>query len=233
MEDPRKVGLKNGLRQLTNEEIQRVLDYKGEMVLDTHNYHEGKFCPLAVAVDLPNKPPDYPWTNDYVVDVLEKMGFTVFNTRGLKGEFYTTNRKADLITAAKEVLEERKHSDSPAIKYEPAPIGDGEEVWSLIVDDFRDPWLEIEWGSNEIRHQLLLDIEQRKDVGAEKYGTLLKTNNGRDALIDLYQEMLDVVQYGRQHLAEATLDDYCDDDEIYVSVLETAAKIRKLLNERR
>ena len=40
MEDPRKTGLKNGLRQLTLEEIERVINYPGEMVLDTYNYEE-------------------------------------------------------------------------------------------------------------------------------------------------------------------------------------------------
>jgi hypothetical protein len=51
-EDPRKIGLKNGLRQLTAEQLERVINYKGEMVYDTYNYHEGKFCALAVGLGL-------------------------------------------------------------------------------------------------------------------------------------------------------------------------------------
>lgn len=243
MEDPRKTGLKNGLRQLTNEEIQRVLDYPGEMVLDTYNYHDGKFCPLAIAVDLPNMRPfiksgfieNFEWTNEKVIDVLEIMGFNVFNTRGIEGSFYTKNRKEDLLIAAKEVLEERNAGTSPAAKYEPNPVGDGVAIWPLIVDDFRDPWFCIDWESNKIRQQLLLDIEQRKDLGKEKYGTLLRTNNGRDALVDLYQEELDAVAYARQKLEEIDIGDvdfYCDVEEIYISMLEAAAKTRKILNDR-
>jgi hypothetical protein len=45
---------------------------------------------------------------------------------------------------------------------------------------------------------VLADIQERIAVGEAKYGTKLKTNNGRDALIDLYQELLDAVMYTRQ-----------------------------------
>lgn len=105
VEDPRKTGLKFGLRQLTNAELRRVLDYPHEMVLDEFNYHEGKFCPLAVALDLPATLPNP--TNARVIAELEGRGYSVFNTRGLKGEFYTTQRKRDLLAATLEVLAER------------------------------------------------------------------------------------------------------------------------------
>lgn len=107
-EDPRKTGLKNGLRQLTVDELQKVIDYPGEMVLDEFNYQDGKFCPLAIAVGL-NETLTNP-THKSVFDMLTWMGFKVYNTRGIKGEFYTTNRKEDLLTAAKEVLEEKTNN---------------------------------------------------------------------------------------------------------------------------
>jgi hypothetical protein len=43
MEDPRKTGLKSGLRQLTIEQLQRVLKWPYDMVLDEVNYLDGKF----------------------------------------------------------------------------------------------------------------------------------------------------------------------------------------------
>ncbi len=104
-DDPRKVGLKNGLRQLTIEQIQRVIDYPGEMVLDNYNYEDGKFCALAVALEL-DKTMISP-THDKVFETLTGMGYKVYNTRGIPGEFYTTNRLADLLEAAKEVLQEK------------------------------------------------------------------------------------------------------------------------------
>ncbi len=104
-EDPRKIGLKNGLRQLTAEQLQRVIDYPDEMVLDTFNYQDGKFCPLAVALEL-DKTMENP-SHDAVFQHLTSLGYTVYNTRGIVGEFYTTHRKEDLLEAAQEVLQEK------------------------------------------------------------------------------------------------------------------------------
>jgi hypothetical protein len=105
MEDPRKTGLKNGLRQLTNEQLERVLNYPGEMVLDSVNYEDGKFCPLAIALELDKTL--VATSHNVVFDTLMQMGYRVYNTRGILGDFYTTNRREDLISAAKEVLAER------------------------------------------------------------------------------------------------------------------------------
>lgn len=105
MEDPRKTGLKNGLRQLSIDELKRVLAHPHEMVLDTFNYEDGKFCPLAVALEL-DKTMDSP-THDKVFNELTNRGYKVYNTRGIQGEFYTTNRLEDLKTAAREVLQEK------------------------------------------------------------------------------------------------------------------------------
>jgi hypothetical protein len=109
-EDPRKTGLKNGLRQLNEIQLQRVIDYPHEMVLDEVNYDAdtGRFCPLAVALDLP-RIMEQP-THQLVFDTLTTLGYKVYNTRGIKGDFYTTNRKEDLITAAKEVLQEKRQA---------------------------------------------------------------------------------------------------------------------------
>ena len=53
-----------------------------------------------------------------------------------------------------------------------------------------------------IQDLVIADIQARKLVGLERYGTLLKANNGRDALMDLYQELLDAVNYIRQVIEE-------------------------------
>lgn len=104
-EDPRKTGLKKGLRQLKIEQLERVINYKGEMCLDTYNYHEGKFCPLAIGLGL-DQSMEKP-THEMVHGRLLLLGFEVYNTRGIEGEFYTTNRAEDLLEAAKEVLQEK------------------------------------------------------------------------------------------------------------------------------
>lgn len=46
------------------------------------------------------------------------------------------------------------------------------------------------------------DIMARNELGVKKYGEALRAHNGRDALVDLYQELLDGAQYLRQELEE-------------------------------
>ena len=49
---------------------------------------------------------------------------------------------------------------------------------------------------------VMKDIEDRVDYGLKKYGVTLQPFNGRDPLIDLYQELLDAVVYTRQLIYE-------------------------------
>lgn len=52
-------------------------------------------------------------------------------------------------------------------------------------------------------HDLVMaDVQQRKDFGLEKYGTLLQAGNLRDAIKDAYEEILDHVCYMRAYLEE-------------------------------
>jgi hypothetical protein len=64
---------------------------------------------------------------------------------------------------------------------EPPPtISGNPHVWSLVMEDMYD----------------------RDATGKQKYGTHLQPFNGRDALIDAYQEALDLVVYLRQAIYE-------------------------------
>lgn len=49
---------------------------------------------------------------------------------------------------------------------------------------------------------VIADIEERKQIGLERYGQLLKAHTGRDALVDAYQEALDLCMYLRQAIYE-------------------------------
>jgi hypothetical protein len=49
---------------------------------------------------------------------------------------------------------------------------------------------------------VLTDIRERDAAGQAKYGQPLRPFNGRDALADLYQELLDAVVYVRQVIYE-------------------------------
>ena len=46
------------------------------------------------------------------------------------------------------------------------------------------------------------DMKDRDASGLEKYGTRLQANNGRNALVDAYQEALDLAVYLRQGIYE-------------------------------
>jgi len=45
-------------------------------------------------------------------------------------------------------------------------------------------------------------MEERRQMGFEKYGTPLQAFNGRNSLVDLYQELLDAVVYIRTQIEE-------------------------------
>lgn len=73
---------------------------------------------------------------------------------------------------------------NPAAEPQPAPVPrDGSDVQSLVI----------------------ADVMARREAGIAKYGTPLQANNGRDALMDAYQEALDLACYLRQAIVERDL----------------------------
>ena len=59
-------------------------------------------------------------------------------------------------------------------KPEPDPIkNESAAIWDLVIKD----------------------VKEHDMSGLEKYGTKLQANNGRDPLVDAYQEALDLVVY--------------------------------------
>lgn len=72
----------------------------------------------------------------------------------------------------------------PVSAGQPMPVpNDGPDVQSLVIADLAD----------------------RRLVGIARYGTALQAHNGRDALRDLYEELLDACCYIRQVIAERDL----------------------------
>ncbi len=49
---------------------------------------------------------------------------------------------------------------------------------------------------------VVIDLQTRKKFGTRKYGVPLQAFNGRDALFDLYEEILDASAYCKQRLLE-------------------------------
>ncbi len=59
--------------------------------------------------------------------------------------------------------------------------------------------------SGDVWLLVLADMEERRKHGIEKYGTPVQPFNGRDPLIDGYQEALDLCVYLRQAIEERRL----------------------------
>jgi len=70
----------------------------------------------------------------------------------------------------------KKRKAQPSTSTQPTPKGKGPDIATLVQQD----------------------IEARAVLGEKKYGERLKPHNGRNALIDAYQEALDLAMYLRQ-----------------------------------
>ena len=53
-----------------------------------------------------------------------------------------------------------------------------------------------------ITELVIKDFDERMEMGIEKYGKPLQPENGRDPLIDAYQELMDLALYLRQMIFE-------------------------------
>lgn len=90
---------------------------------------------------------------------------------------------------------------SDLVKEQPAPVHNAERgVWDLVLSDL--PELVDDSQPEEVQRAVEADMRARDAEGRRKYGTPLQIHNGRDALVDAYQEALDLVVYLRQGIAE-------------------------------
>jgi hypothetical protein len=73
------------------------------------------------------------------------------------------------------------------------------------VGDTRDPETDQpapKPGGYPVQAVLIEALKQRMQFGLKKYGRPLETNNGRDPLLDMWEEMLDMVSYFTQFVLE-------------------------------
>lgn len=54
----------------------------------------------------------------------------------------------------------------------------------------------------DIQSRVIADIEARRQLGIRRYGTALQPHNGRDALLDAYEEAIDLTMYLKQAIVE-------------------------------
>lgn len=130
-----------------------------------------------------------------------------------------------------------RHRGEPvtSIVDQPPPIHrpDLIPVWEHVISDFRvryeDAFDGIDAGDvgKVAAHRVLADMAERDRLGRERYGTPLTTNNGRDHLVDAYQELLDAAVY----LKAAWLEGEQVRDAYYAQ-LDVIMKIRMMLDAR-
>lgn len=91
---------------------------------------------------------------------------------------------------------------------EPAPRpSDQPASWDLVIADMeRRGRTDLQLRRNpqlaNPRDLAIADMRERDAAGEAKYGTRLRPGNGRDQLVDAFQESLDLAVYLRTSLAE-------------------------------
>jgi len=108
---------------------------------------------------------------------------------------------------------------------QPDPVkNDLPASWDLVVEDFEEAFGEVS-GTAEV----IADMRGRDRFGFDKYGVRIQPFNGRDNLVDAYQELLDGLVYFRSALYEQ------DDDvllHLYRSTLQTCLELRRAILQR-
>ena len=114
-------------------------------------------------------------------------------------------------------------SDNPLVAEQIAPLPNvNPAVWPLVIADMHL------FGTDGFGPQVIADMQDRDLAGRKKYGTPLQPHNGRDALVDLYQELLDAAVYAKQAMFEGI-----DIEREYVRVLESILEVRERIEMRR
>lgn len=109
MNDLRYNIFKQRLNLLSIEEIERIVTHIDIVCFDTYNYNmdENTFCPLAVAMNLHETMKVKIFTDENVGWEIAKRFNPVNVLKGVKGNFYTTNRRDDLLNLCEEVIKEK------------------------------------------------------------------------------------------------------------------------------
>lgn len=105
MNDLRYNILYTRLSMLNLDELKRVKNNIDNIVLDTYNYHDGKYCILAVAKEAEKYVKDP--TQEKVVDFLSQWFNPVNAIKGVPGDFFSTDRKSDLLQVVNDLLQSR------------------------------------------------------------------------------------------------------------------------------
>lgn len=131
-------------------------------------------------------------SSDFCVDVIRRHGpearvhgfpSGVLSVRAASPDIEIPNR------AALDILLERAKVCEKMMEPEPPPAPSTGDVWAECITMERDD-------------RLRALMVARRELGLSRYGTVLQRDNGRDALADAFEEILDCLVYlrsGKQH----------------------------------
>lgn len=111
----------------------------------------------------------------------------------------------------------------------PKPRPDLVPVWSEVIAELtrRFPPPSVA-ALHATYRDVIDDMTARDALGRERYGTPLTTNNGRDHVVDMYQELLDAVVYMKAAMLEGSKIPL----SMYSRLIDDILYVRNLLNER-
>lgn len=115
---------------------------------------------------------------------------------------------------------------SRASKPEPPPVPqDGQpSAHDLVVHDLLTRAV---GHSLEIVSAVVADMRERKEMGLRKYNTILQPHNGRDSVVDAYQESLDLMAYLRNELEKRSSEPSLSLTRAYQYAINVALLLRR------
>lgn len=107
---------------------------------------------------------------------------------------------------------------------QPKPISNEHPyIKDLVIDDIKKLN-----NTDEYIHGVIADINAKAEIGRSKYGTYLQPFNGRNAIVDLYQELIDAAKYARLALFEDPANN--DLRAVYTKLLHQMISIKVMIN---
>jgi hypothetical protein len=117
--------------------------------------------------------------------------------------------------------------DNNLIKEQPPPKKNRKKpIWPLVISSLKGSF------PKERIKNVIKDMKDRDNQGLEKYGVRLQPYNGRDALVDAYQEVLDASVYLGQFIYEQTEPIDTRINNLFNDILSSIVTLREVIDER-
>lgn len=133
------------------------------------------------------------------------------------------------------------------MKPNPSPVpNNNEALWPKALDDFKRHHGNVQGHYASIVSRVCEDMQSRDTEGRKNYGVPLQASNGRNAIKDCYEEILDAIVYCKQEIEEERINILQNDidspygfvvskekrlQKIYANLMDLALETRGMINE--